>query len=514
MDLISHNPYRIAGVYSNATTKEIQKNKSKITSYANIGKDLSFSTDFEFLKILKRDTLTSDKAFAQLQQNQDKLKYSLFWFINSGPFDSTALEYLEKGNKEKAIDIWKKVIEGKEITAKNFSYFNNLGTLNLTSSFLSEIQSGIEAKVKLLESGNFHLFAKLVTDETYLINQKLQTEQFIDEILHQFKSKYKGAEATTLFKNCNGTTHKYLAEKLSAEPLHHIVSKIEVTKRKRKLDKKESYQFGHKLYIETQTHISELKKILGINDLRYKNAADSLSKEILQCGINYFQEYKDIGNPSQKSLELIGYAGTIGVGSQVKERIQDNKKNIEDWAETAPVKNELNFITKELAEFQDKPDTPSNARQLILTCAPKLNTMQGILGQHDEFYLKVSTAVANNAQGMLISAVNDEQEIFGYAANPSSADSEKLVGIAVKRSNGSQVTAQRILAEIIAVTKYTAINNLKTVVTDSLGVSIKIGTLEMTPEAKTRYTSNHASLRSLASQLNISTGPSRPSPRP
>jgi hypothetical protein len=483
MDLIHYNPYRTAGVYSNATNKEIQRNKSKITSYANIGKDLSFGTDFNFLKVLNRDTPTANKAFAQLQQNQDKLKHSLFWFINSGSFDSTALEHLEKGNKEKAIEIWKKVTEGKEVTAKNFSYFSNLGTLNLASSFLSDIQVGIEAKVKLLESGNFPLFAKLVTDNTYLIDQKLQSEQFIDEILLQFKQKYNGSEAISLFSLCNGSIQKYLTGKLAEEPIHFINNKIETTKRNRKLDKKESYQYGLLLYRTTKTTITELKKIIGVNDLRYKSSADNLSKEILQCGIDYFQEYKAITDPSTKSLELIKYAGFMAFGSQIKERIKDNKDSIEDWAQTAAIQEEIKFITTELSEFQNKTDTTYNAQQLIHKCKPKLLTIKSELGAKDEFYLNISSAVVNNAQGMLVSVVNSEQEKLG----------------------SSNIYESKILIII----------KLKQILQEALLVSNSLGSLDMNPELRSRYNSNHATLKSLASQLGDTGSPNtRPTSRP
>ncbi|MFN4763697.1 hypothetical protein ACKGJN_11275 [Gillisia sp. Q332] len=483
MDLIHYNPYRTAGVYSNATTKEIQKNKSKITSYANIGKDLRFGTDFNFLRVLKRDTPTADKAFAQLQQNQDKLKHSLFWFINSGSFDSTALEYLENGNKEKAIEIWKKVTDGKEVTAKNFSYFSNLGTLNLASSFLSEIQVGIAAKVKLIESGNFPLFAQLVTDDTYLIDQKLQSKQFIDEILLQFQQKYSGSEAISLFSLCNGSIQKYLTGKLAEEPLHFINNKIETTKRKRKLDEKESYQYGLLLYRTTKTTITELKKIIGVNDLRFKSSADSLSKEILQCGIDYFQEYKAITDPSTKSLELIKYAGFMAVGSQIKERIHDNKKTIEDWAQTAAIQEEIKFITTELSEFQNKTDTTNNAQQLIHNCKPKLLTIKNKLGATDEFYLNISSAVANNAQGMLVAAVNSAQEKLGSS---NSYDSKILI-----------------------------ILKLKQILQEALAVSNSIGSLDMNPELRSRYNGNHSTLKSLASQIGDSGSPTpRPTPPP
>src|SRR5690606_22829213 len=135
------------------------------------------------------------------------------------------------------------------------------------------------------------------------------------------------------------------------------------------------------------------------------------------CGIDYFQSYKDYMDPSEKSLRLIRYAGLIAVGPQLKERIQDNKESIEDWAQTATIQDEIKFITNELSEFQNKTDSPNNAQQLIHKCKPKLLTIKNKLGANDEFYLNISSAVVNNAQGMLVSVVNSEQEKFGNTSN-------------------------------------------------------------------------------------------------
>ena len=38
--------------------------------------------------------------------------------------------------------------------------------------------------------------------------------------------------------------------------------------------------------------------MLGASDLKFKMIADNLSKEIMQCGIDYFQAWKDSKDPS------------------------------------------------------------------------------------------------------------------------------------------------------------------------------------------------------------------------
>lgn len=482
MELILNNPYRIAGVYSNASTKEIQKNKTKITHYAGVGKAVNFENDFEFLGAINRDFSTVTAAFAQLQQNKDKLKHSLFWFVKNGHYDTIALEYLAQGNKEKATEIWEKVTSGRDIDKKNFSYFNNLGTLKLMSAQLTEIQDGIENKIKLIESSNFKNFVQLVADETFLFDNKTQAKLLVDDLLQMYNYIYKGKDAISLFAKCNGSTHQYLSQKLAEEPLHNIEGHIEATKKSRKSNKASAFQAGHNLYVVTQTDFSSLKTILGERDIRFKNIADNLAKEILQCAIDYFKELRDSLDPSKKSLRLIRFASFIAVGSQFKERINDNKKSIEDWAQTAAIQTEIKFITNELSAFQNKTDSPNTAQQLVHKCKPQLTIIKNKLGATDDFYLNISSAVANNAQGMLVSAVNSEQE--------------KLEGV---HSNDSK---------ILLIFKF------KEVLQEALVVSTSLGSLDMNQELRSRYRTNHSTLKSLVSQLNVPSSGRNPRTRP
>jgi len=43
------NPYRIAGIFSNATIEELAKQKGKIKAYSKVGKEIESDFDFQFL---------------------------------------------------------------------------------------------------------------------------------------------------------------------------------------------------------------------------------------------------------------------------------------------------------------------------------------------------------------------------------------------------------------------------------------------------------------------------------
>src|SRR5690554_2578955 len=190
MNTIHHNPYRIIGILANASAKEIQSRKAKVSAFARVGKEITSEYDFPFLSSLQRSSTIIDKAFSDIEQNQNKVAHSLFWFINLNPIDNTAIQHLISGNKEKAIEIWEKLTDEKEVNAKNFSAFNNIGTLYLLENSKEKIKQGITAKIKLIESENFKDFVHTVADETFSIDTNRQIELLIDELLTQFNKKF------------------------------------------------------------------------------------------------------------------------------------------------------------------------------------------------------------------------------------------------------------------------------------------------------------------------------------
>jgi len=283
MKLITNNPFRIIGVLANASAREFLRQQNKITTYATVGRHVDPEYDFVFLPKIERHNIeTINRALSSIQLATEKVQPALFWFIKVNTFDETAINYLINGDKEKAVEIWGKVTYGKEVTSKNFSCFNNIGTLKLLSEYHQEIKEGIEAKIKLIDSPSFADFVHTVADQTYTIDNQKQTEKFVDDILKQFKVKYSSSDTLKFFSNCNGATQKYLSQKFTEEPLHKIESKIETCKKKRKENKGNAYEFGLKLYTETKDDLALLKSILGASDLKYKALADKLANEIMQ----------------------------------------------------------------------------------------------------------------------------------------------------------------------------------------------------------------------------------------
>ena len=332
MKLVTENPYRIVGILATATAREIQARKGKISAFAKVGKEITSEYDFSFFNSLQRTNSIIDKAFSDIEQNQNKVKHSLFWFINYTPIDNTAIQYLVSGNKEKAIEIWGKLTDEKDVTSKNFSAFNNIGTLYLLEESKSFIKKGITAKIKLIESESFQEFVHLVADENYSLDKNKQIEILIDEFLTDSKNKYSASEIMEFFSECNGTSQKYLSKKFTEDPIHKIESQIEQCTKKRSKDQINAFKYANELHINTKNELSLLKLILGSTDLQFKLLSDKIAKELLQCSIDYFnesQKQEKSNNYLEEAMKLAKLAESIAVNEITKNRVKDNLSSLE-----------------------------------------------------------------------------------------------------------------------------------------------------------------------------------------
>jgi hypothetical protein len=324
MKFIELNPYRIIGLLSKSSEKDIQKQKSKITRYVIIGKQIESEFDFPFLGKIIRAEKTINQAFSAIEQNQDRVSHSLFWFLNLNSFDETAINYLLNGDKDKAVEVWEKVTSGKELTTKNYSCFNNLGTIYLSSDAVHYLKKGLELKIKLIESSCFVDFVHSVADQTVSVNTTVQIEKFINQVFSELQIKFSSNDILKLFQDCGDSVLNIIKLKLVAEPIQTIEDQITNTKNNRKSNQEVTNKLGLLLFENCKNELETLKNILGEVDLKYTMIADNLAKEIMQCGIDYYNESIDSVDSIENALKLLNLARSIATGTQTLDRISSN----------------------------------------------------------------------------------------------------------------------------------------------------------------------------------------------
>jgi hypothetical protein len=89
--------------------------------------------------------------------------------------------------------------------------------------------------------------------------------------------------------------------------------------------------------------------------------------------------------------------------------------------------------------------------------------MRAALGSTDEFYLKISSAVVSNAQGMLVTAVNEAQENFTYTHS---------------------------------------LLTLSTIVTNAYNATASMDSMDMYPNLRQQYQTNKSTLGNIKNQIS------------
>lgn len=452
MSLIKENPFRTLGITADVTERVLQKQIGIIKRFSEIGKFKAFDTDFMFLGDLPRDSDCVHHASGMLEQSHNKLQHALFWFIKDNQFDEIAFSKLQANDVSKAVEIWEKILRG-EVTEKNFSAYFNLSTLYIALSLngqdfsLSILKKGIDLKGTAIRSNHMSSFSETVTNETHKFCVDEVSKRFVDELVELVNPHVKNKNISindiiSLFRTYPDSTQKYIADKFTDLPLSTLDGLIDKTESKRKNNSKNAALYADDLYLNSKKDILLLKNILGEGDVKFQMVASRLAEEILQCAIDFYNELRDDDNeidPGQDTLRIVKYASSIGATGQVADRISDALETIQEWVDEEPSRNVMNevseeiaFITDELSSFQNESPTIFDAKHLITECKPKLDWIERKLGSDNEFYIGISSAVAQNASRMVIAVLNDEQSDFN-AARVKQFSSSLSSGLAVMR---------------------------------------------------------------------------------
>ncbi len=490
MEAIIYNPYRTVGLLVGATAREQDRQIRRLKQYIEAEQEPQDDFSFPVLGNIKRTIESINEAASKLNLDNDKMHAALFWFYKGNIItDEPALDFIKDANTESTIDIWNKLISAGEVNQRNCSAYQNLSTLFLCNAFYNKtinaslLEKGISLKLKFLESEFVKDFMAIATDETYKTSKKDIQLMFLNQVQSEL-GKNEGINSTKFLEIVNKNEFSAKADFLKTfvqQPIAQIEKQIETAKAKRKAKKEDVIIAGTDLYNGSKTNLDLLQSILGKSDLKYISISDKVSDEVLQCGIQLFNDFKehDTYDPGPPAMDLFRKAKTLAIGNIAKQRCQENTDGLKEWIDDGPerkkhklVKLELEFITSKLDRFQSLSDTISNAKDLIDSCKPKIIKIKSVLGINDELYLAISSTVVQNAQNMLVAAVNEALE------DPS---------IAIYARMGSIPP------------------NLKTNIASALELTFKLGSFDMNSSLKSHYNKNLEGIKSIASQLSIST---------
>lgn len=267
---------------------------------------------------------------------------ALFWFYKGNPItDEPAFDAIKEADLDQVLNIWSKLTSNGEVSQRNASAYSNLGTIYLsgilegTNTNEALLEQGLSLKLKFLESDFIKDFKALATDETYKTTKKELQLLFLNQVQAEIE-KSGGITSNKLLdiliKQEFSAKEDFL-KGFVQKPIEQIEHRIETAKNKRKANKANAAKAGQELFTATASYLTQLKSIVGANDLKFTSISDKVANEVLQCSIDYFndsQEKEGSSDYAETAIKLAKQAETLAIGKLTKDRVIDSIETLSE----------------------------------------------------------------------------------------------------------------------------------------------------------------------------------------
>jgi len=406
---ISENPFRILGVYANATQKEITANARKIKRFIEVGQEVEFETDFNnFLPKISRTLESVDNALAKLTNQQERCLNSLFWFTNYS--DSLCLERLRHGSVDSAINFWSEHLS--ETSAANLS------TISFITNHFEDAVDGITTFIH--EGPFFEEFCHIICGEEFEIDEDKISRDFIDTLLNDIS--LPECKALYLRHGSSVEDDNYLEQLLIEKYDNFIKDAIAVAKNSDKSNPQEVLDVTRTLMNSTRDILKEFAAYVGEDNTEYCMTADRLANQILQGSIDFYNEAID-RYAALDAMELAQYALSIVKGQVKRQRCEENISILQKIVDKIPPRefeHEDEALCSVIRKHTNDAGTLANVWQILEDCANGIAELKALIYsdeevqdfEHKEKYLEsISSELLNLALNKLIDAVNGAKGI-------------------------------------------------------------------------------------------------------
>ncbi|MBO7438151.1 MAG: hypothetical protein J6U21_00560 [Bacteroidales bacterium] len=464
--IILDNPFRMLGVFANSSQKEIVANQGKANAFLKVCRAVEYPLDLKTLMPQVNRTVDSfSQASANLTIAKGRLKYAQFWFLKMTPLDDVAFNHLYAGNLQQAIEIWDKKncvssLQNKVIT--NFIALNFDQAINTAEDLYLDFSDEF---LKVADSTG-----------TLALTKDDLIQSFIDTLCDEYEPKkiYDVVFSDDWKEYLGGKTVKPLIARINA-----AIKEVDDVDEK---DADANLQAGRKLWKDTNDDFTQLKKMLPPDDMQLESIADKLGLQILQCGINYYNNSDD-DDAAETAMKIQTTASKMVMGEMAKERCEDNLNVLKKIIVDLPPKNvrkEHKAIMAEIEKFITKSPSIATATKLLNNTKPYLQTIKTTIVSYNVDYLKISTLVVSIAMRVIVGEVNDAQE-----------DAHDKLQMCFDNF-----------------TRMMIIGKLKPTIKAAWDATLLMDDFDIESDFKSHYNQNRNALKSMCSNLGIST--SRP----
>lgn len=424
--IILENPFRILGVYANSPKKDVVSNKAKATAFLKVNKTVEYPLDLKGLMPVPNRTLdVMNEAEAHLAIAKEQIKYVQFWFMKITPIDDIAFNHLVAGNISQAEEMWAKQESISSLQNKIVCYL--IGKKPLLALKTAE---------RLYDKFGDAYINKVDANSTLQMSGTELLHQFIDLLGENL------GMAKLQQYDLSDSTKAYISSQTVGPLISKISTEVDKTKKVDHKDHKARIEAARKLVANTKEDLKLLREILPETDSQYQMIADKLGLEILQCGIDYFNNSEEDGR-HQTAMKMQKHAQSIVVGALAKKRCEENVRILQDMIDKLPpeqIIHEYNLLLSIIADFVNPPKKetqgivtilgqstrrliddivgptlPDNSMEIlsfIKRIRPLVVAMKEKVSRNESHYVEICTLIGNIAIGKSVDSLNKAQNVI------------------------------------------------------------------------------------------------------
>lgn len=429
MQSLRENPFRLLGLLSSSSSREIDSRSKKLRQYLEAGVEPNVTPDYYCptlgRKPMRRLPESIEQVRGMLTLDQDKLLYALLWFVQMNEVtDPVALEALEQGYLAEAERIWRQQVytaDGalRTITDRNSSAYHNLSVYLLCSAQRGDIVTGVTLGLMALEQGSVLSFLQ---EKLGIPSMSLQDVEllYLNRLISDIQKRPRGGlpQLMDLLGHQEYTAKKALMKSYALEAVKTLEETIERSVHQSKTVAGAGLAEGEKLLREGGEMLQQIAVSLPKNDPKYERASNALAKGVKSCGEEYFEDSSEQDDfASQRLLELYRKTQTFACSDFVHTELCKKIEKLEEWIREAPQRKAEAKVKEEvdrLSELSDRmlrfdPDTIPRVEKFVAASEVLLLRIKRFLGDDSPVYRKYSTLVAMVAMKSLVAIVNEAQ---------------------------------------------------------------------------------------------------------
>ena len=449
-DIIGKNPYRILGVFSNSTEREIRANKSKLDVMAKVGKSPTFETDhilpcnvsdnietlrsrIKFcesseLDILLRinkdsqeklqDWLEAEKtnpewnvlpersieniqeAIQKIATDVERVKYALFWFCNYSTADKKAFDDLSEHNQAWFLAYVNALEFPTPINQAVTSWTNrnNERAIEETLKFIADDKCR-EEFVTAVTSGRI----QLSKDELYAI--------FLDAIFdfpEAELSLYNLTEKRIKNKFIEIGKDFYYKKLFNAivAPIEDLLHIAEAKDSNDWIKIKSAYENAACIANKTK---KQLQYFIGEDYYQYELFCNKIALKFLEFGIHYNNDNTEDYDAPRIALKFAKLANSIAIDDALCERCRKNVTIFENNTQMTQTEKACSVIDETFRGFDRKKATLLQVEETFNVVSKRLGVIESQAGKDSEIYRVESNGIVNTILNIVIDICNSNQ---------------------------------------------------------------------------------------------------------